>query len=628
MARLRARLGKLSAARWFALGGATLTVLLITSPVYLTKRSFGPDWTNALWLSWHQGVAIRDHGLPSLYLLADSRGLFEPFFAFYGGPLYGAIGAVSAALGNRPEVAFTLANLAVVAGAYAGMAWLGREIGGSRLARHVGAVVFVSSPYYVTDLYARGAFAELVALSAIPLALAAGVVLLRRPWTAQSVAAFAFALVVISGSHNLTLVWGTTLLVIIGGAAWLFMPAGHRPPIIRIVALVALAAVSVGINSWAFLFNALYNSKVLIGAGPGGTSWDVTSAFNAPKAILDPFRQQVTGSGTPGLSVAAPVFALLWAAATLWRGSDRVKQSPLWVRRLALVIGGGIVLIFVGIIWPWPWSWMPDPLNRVQFPYRLNGYLAILIAVLVPLTARLVAGRAPDAPDAVIAADATESGAVPRIGEGRRWGDPRWIASGLAVLVALSLTPGLLQAWSKINLKHPWSAKPNRETVFANGPGQSPTPSFYDQGSYRDAAEPVVAVRAKRHIDFPLPGPGGTRVDVTVKLPKGTAPISTNIAGGPYAVDISGVKRIGRTPDGLAVVQPLSASSTPTRIVISAKSGVRTLGWILTLVCFLAVAGLTTLLALRGRGGRRSAGATAQRAGVTVDDEPTSAPVA
>jgi hypothetical protein len=138
----------------------------------------------------------------------------------------------------------------------------------------------------------------------------------------------------------------------------------------------------------------------------------------------------------------------------------------------------------------------------------------------------------------------------------------------------------------------------------------------------------VVAVRAKRHIDFPLPGPGGTRVDVTVKLPKGTAPISTNIAGGPYAVDISGVKRIGRTPDGLAVVQPLSASSTPTRIVISAKSGVRTLGWILTLVCFLAVAGLTTLLALRGRGGRRSAGATAQRAGVTVDDEPTSAPVA
>ncbi|MCW2982596.1 MAG: 6-pyruvoyl-tetrahydropterin synthase related domain rane protein, partial [Conexibacter sp.] len=407
VAAVRARVTQTPRTTWWALAGAAAAVLLITSPIWLTKRGFGPDWSNGLWLTWHQGIAIRNSGLPSLYLLADTRGLFEPFFAFYGGPLYGSIGAVSALLGNRPEVAFVAANIVAVAGAYGGMVWLGREIGGSRLARHAGAVVFVTCPYYLTDLYARGAFAEFVALSSIPLALAAGLSLLRGPWRARSVIGFAVALVVLSGSHNLTLVWGTVLLLIIGAAAYAVLPVADRPPLLRLVALVALAAVAVGINSWAFIFNALYNKDVLIGSGPGGTDWHVTAAFNAPKALLDPFRQQVTGSGTPGLSVAAPVWALLWSGLVLWRGADRLREAPPVLRRLGLVLAGGLAFIFVTIIWPWPWTWMPDPLNRVQFPYRLNGYLAILAAMTVPLVSRLAAGNGRAEPEPPLAQGVT-----------------------------------------------------------------------------------------------------------------------------------------------------------------------------------------------------------------------------
>jgi hypothetical protein len=613
---LRARVLATPRSTWWATAGAFAVVLLMTSPVWMTKRGFAPDWSDALWMSWHQGVAIRNSGLPSLYLLADSRGVFEPFFGFYGGPLYGSIGAVSALLGNRPEVAFVLANIVAVSGAYGGMVWLGHQIGGSRLAQHLGAVVFISSPYYLTDLYARGAFAEFVALSSIPLVLAAGLSLLRGPWRARSVIAFAFAVTVLSGSHNLTLVWGTAVLLVLGVAAYLALPRVDRPPLLRLVALLALAAVAIGVNSWAFIFNLLYNKDTKIGSGPGGTIWTDMPPFNAPRALFDPFRQQ-TPSSTPGLTVAAPMWAIFWGWAVLWRASDRLREAPVAVRRLGLVMAGGVVLLLVLIMWPWVWSWMPDPLNRVQFPYRLNGYIAVLISMSVPLISRLAAGNGrpdpepplalgvtrPTAPSGARPAMPPAAGPVPAIIR-----DRPWVTKSLVALFFVSLIPGMLQAWSDINLKHAWAVHPNREAVFAHGPQVVPRPSFYDEGSYHDWSQPIVAnTDPKRRIDLPMPKPGGTKTSLTVLLP-GTLPVITNIAGGPYAVTISGpVKRLGRTADGLTVIRAARASRAPVTITASARGGaLRTLSWALTAVCALAIAGFAAFLALRDRRRRRA----------------------
>jgi hypothetical protein len=604
----RPRVPRPSRATWLWLGLGTLAVLAITSPVYLTKRSFGPDWTNALWLTWHQGIAIRDSGVPSLYLLADQRGLFEPFFAFYGGTLYGTIGAVSALLGNRPEVAFVGANIVAVGGAYGGMVWLGREIGASRLARHVGGIVFISSPYYLTDLYARGAFAEFVALSAIPLALASGLALLRRPWTARSVLGFALALVVLSGSHNLTLVWGATWLAIIGVLALIALPRGDRPQLLRLLALGALAAVAVGVNSWAFVINVLDSSKVLIGSGPGATAWEALRGFNAPKVVFDPFRQQVPGSGTPGLSVAAPVWAMLWAAVVAWRGYDRIAQAPRGLRRMAVVLVIGLILVFLTILLPAPWPHMPKPLNLIQFPYRLNGYVAVLVAALVPITARLLASGPDAEPE-----EAAPAGLPTVAGPPVALRDRRWVAHSLVVLALISLIPGVLQAWNRQNDSHGLGMRPNREAVFAKGPNVVPVPSWYDTGSYHDASAKLVTVPEGRHVDIPLPDPGSTRAEATLELPAGAAPISTNIAGGPYVVDVSGVEVLGRDGAGFMVVQREGRGGGPVTIVVKAKAGtLQVVRWGLTVVCFLAIVGLATFLALRDRRRRRKdAGAPA-----------------
>lgn len=557
----------------------TVVVLAITTPMWLTKRSFGPDWTSAMFMAWHEGVAIRNTGHPTLYLLAEGRGLFEPWYAFYGGPLFSAIGAVSALLGNRPEVAFVGANLALVGGAYYGMTWLGRELGGGRVARHVGAAVFVSSPYYLTDMYARGAFAETAALSAIPLLLASGIALLRRPWNARTVLAFALAVAVLSGSHNLTLVWATTLLLVIGAVALVALPAAERPPWRRIGAVLGLAALSVGVNAWALTFDALYNHRVKIGTAEAPTDWHSSERFNAPGRVFDPLRRSVKPSSSPGIVVASQVWALAWAIVVAWLARHRIARAPLALRRVALVLGGALVLLYLLVLLPWPWTIMPRPLNLIQFPYRINGYIAILVGALVPLVWRL-ASEAREA----------EPGAAAAGGARRRTGA---MAAGLGALAAVCFLPGIAQAWNKDNTSHGWSARPDREATFAHGPSVTPKPSFYDEGSYRDWSAPVVRVPAGRHILLPMPEPGANGTSAVLQLPPGDAPIVTNVVGGSYAVKLTGVRRIGRTADGRVVVAPPRDHDRPVRITATARGGlINPVRWGLSLACLLAVAAI------------------------------------
>lgn len=563
-----------SAPTLYGLLFGTVMVLAITTPLYLTKRSFGPDWTDAMFLAWHQGVAIANTGHPTLYLLAQDRGLFEPFYAFYGGPLYGGIGAVSALLGNRPELAFVGANVALVGLAYAGMVWLGRELGGGRIARHVGAAVFVSSPYYLTDVYARGAFAETAALSALPLLLASGIALLRRPWNARTVLAFALAVVVLSGSHNLTLAWGTAVIVVIGAVLIAVLPAERRPPWRRVVALFGFAVLAMGVNSWALLINVLYSGKVAI-AGGAPTDWHGSKAFNVPSVVFDPWRRAVPFSATPRLTVASQIWALVWAIVVAVLARHRIARAPQALRRTALVLVGGLVALYVLVLMAWPWDIMPKPLNLIQFPYRINGYIAIVVAALVPLTARLASG--------------TDGDAVPSA----RLRRPGLLAASLGLLAAVAFVPGVLQAWDKANDEHAWSVKPDREALFAQGPGVVPKPSFYDPGSYRDNSEPVIRVPASRHIDLPMPEPGANGTSAILRLPRGDAPISTNVVGGPYVVSINGVRRIGRTATNEVVVAPPRDHRGPVRITVTARGGsINAARWGLSLLCLLAVIGV------------------------------------
>jgi hypothetical protein len=148
--------------------------------MFATERSFGPDWSNHLWFLWVQGGQIRSGG-PSLFLHADPLGLFYPQYAFYGGTLYALGGALSALLDGRAVVAYLATWVVVFASAYGGMLWLGLLAGLRGWRAHAGALVVVTSAYFLTNLYARGVWPESMASSALILSVAAGLHLLRAP---------------------------------------------------------------------------------------------------------------------------------------------------------------------------------------------------------------------------------------------------------------------------------------------------------------------------------------------------------------------------------------------------------------------------------------------------------------
>src|SRR3954453_13789292 len=90
-----------------------------------------------------------------------------------------------------------------------GWGWLGRQAGLGGWVAHAPALIYVTAAYVLTNAYARGTWPELVATSAIPLVIAGGWWLLRAPrWRAGPVAAWVIAVVLFTGSHNLTLAWG------------------------------------------------------------------------------------------------------------------------------------------------------------------------------------------------------------------------------------------------------------------------------------------------------------------------------------------------------------------------------------------------------------------------------------
>src|SRR6516162_7592847 len=200
---------------------ATLVVLLIASPLLFTSDGFAPDFTNDIWFAGYQEHAIAAHLHPTLFLHTQQNGVFYPLFAFYGGTLFALTGALAAVLGGSTVLAFEVMTLAAIAAAYGGLFWLARQLGVEGVLAHAPAIVFVTSAYYVTDLYGKAAWAEFMAVSALPLLLAASLRLVRGRWRAGPVACLVVASVVFSGSHNITLLWGSALALLALACYWL-----------------------------------------------------------------------------------------------------------------------------------------------------------------------------------------------------------------------------------------------------------------------------------------------------------------------------------------------------------------------------------------------------------------------
>jgi hypothetical protein len=577
-------------------------VLIVAAPLLFTSSGFGLDFTNHLWLSWVEGTELAHAGHPSYFLNAHNIGVFYPWFAFYGGTLYTLTGGISDLLGGQPIAAYIAVTTLAIAASYGGVVSLGRSFGLRGLPAHAPALAVVTSAYYVTNLYGRGAWTEFMAVAAIAPLLASAVHLARaRVWRPWPVLVFVTSAVVFSGSHNITLLWGTTVVALALLVIWLALGLPRTLPFGRLTMLAGLGLAGVAVNAWYLIPDITY-AKDVAAHLEVAESGALATFFDTPAVLFDPLRAVPTESTTPALFVQVPIWFLAWglvAGATLmWRRSSAWQLRRAWLSAVVLIAA----LLAMIMITPF-WAHVPYPFNEIQFPYRLGSYLFYAVGALVLTGALALQQASRSGASAQAAAQASaQAGAGTRTVAALRW--------TLAGVCAVSVALCVWQEWVPNTLFNGLSYS-NRADALASV--NTLPRSWYDPLSYADVQGPSVSVPSGRQMIIQPGSVHGDRYEGWLEAPSGSAPIQTNIAGGSYLVHVSGVKVVGRGVRGLAVVRREEEGVGPVHVVVEvAHSTTIELSWLISLLgcaCVLATFAWTGFRQLRQRRSRATAAA-------------------
>jgi hypothetical protein len=567
-----------------ALAGLVMLFVILTLswPMITTDSGMAQDWPNHLWYVWRQSLTIRSDGLPSIFLNSGGA-VFYPFYGFYGGSLYSLGGTLSLLLGNAPVKAYVLAWMLGLAAAYGGLYWLARMAGVGRWLSHAPALVYVTSPYIITLIYARGAWPEFMATSFIPLFVAASVQVLHdgRLRLGPSVA-LALSTFVLTGSHNITLLWGSTFIALIFLAVIILIPAVRRlltPANVMRLCLVAVP--SALLNAWFLIPAIAYGSRTRI----GGVDWNgLLSLTSVVTSVGRLFTLSRGTSVTPGpgiayqpdFSLALPVLPIAWVLVgvtlTMARGW---RSNNLGFRRL-LGICAGVGLLFGLLLTNWRLiSDLPGPYHLVQFPYRLETY--VLLAMSGAMICVLALERA----------DATTHA---------------WRALLVGVVT-----------FSAIGAIEQVAAHPNRFPTrnFVFDARHQPPASSRDTGDYSDATLPVIPDAGAAVAEFPQ-NVHDDRVAATFAVDPSQTLVRSNIRAAPYLVQVVGARILGRTQDGFMMLRLPSGHPRLVNLVVKRAASVPVqLGRALSVTAALALVALLCAGAFRRvRRGRRTAEST------------------
>jgi hypothetical protein len=536
---------RLRIAPWLArlsasvLAGAVIAFL--AWPVLFTSSWLGGDWGLHLWYLWREGLAFRANHEPSLFL-DYGGGVFYPLYAFYGGTIY-ALGGLLGVLLGSPATAYTLTYALCFAAAYGGWYWLGRGAGLGLWLAQVPGLVFITSSYYLTDLYARGDWTEFVAVSTIPLLVASGLdVLLAERLSLRSASLLAASALVFYGAHNISMLWGTSVMAALSLAVVVAIPQARRRVTRRGALRVALVAgPAVLLDSWYLLPAIAYGRRTTIAATYGYAHVLRATRFMVAARHLFTFSRASVSPVSPDFVVALPLLALAWAAAGVVVCARRGRRDP-WSRALlvfalaALLIG--LIMTHVGLELA-----LPAPYAVIQFEYRLETYVLLcLCAAILAILVVMTRGRPP---------------------WWRLW---RW-----------SLVPVLAaSAIGAIEQVDAYPHNSNRARVLASdslpsggGPEPNRDNARASQTDYDDTSLPLLDVPSAPLVEFPATAVHGDSLTARIDAPAGSL-VRSNLAAAPYLVTVSGASIVGRDARGFMVLR-MGAGATAAGAQITIK---------------------------------------------------------
>jgi hypothetical protein len=485
-------------------------------PMIFTSSGFEADWTHHLWFLWRQGVMIEHNHWPSLFL-NNGGAVYYPLYTFYGGTAYALFGALSVVLGQAPLVAYVISYMAGFAASFGGLYKLARMAGLGRWYACVPGLLFITSPYYLTLIYARGDWPEFLGVSSIPLVVAAGLqVLLAERLSLRWAFALALSTVVLFGSHNLTMLWAVTALVITAAALLVAVPRARQlvrfSRLLRVAAIVVPAAL---VNAWYLLPAIAYQNHISIAATFEFVRYVRGSIKFVSFARLFTLSRATVARKGPDFALSLPVLAVAWVllsmvVSCILKG-DRVWRAVLWTFA-AVGLGFGILMTHAGLVLD-----LPRPYTLIQFSYRLETY--VLLATCAAVTAALALARTWP----------------------RAW-RRAWSAIAIAVVVV-----GGVGGFQQVNAYPRGTGEhdiviPDRYFVF--NPKTQP-PFSGGLVDYSDSSLPVVELPSiKAAVEFP-PEIYNETVTEPISVPAGT-PLYTDLSGGPYLVKVDGARVLGR----------------------------------------------------------------------------------
>jgi hypothetical protein len=374
--------------------GAAALILLLARPLIFGGTDRGRDYYGHLWYIAHEAGSWRANGVPSLFA-HDGLQVFNPHYGFYGGTLFAVAGALAAVLGSA-KVAYVVMWLLGFAAAYGGWYWLARMAGLGRWWSHIPGALFISGPYYLSNVFLRADWPEFTAVSMAPLLIASGLDVLRadrlRPGPAV---ALAVSVLLFTGSHNITLLWGTTVLILVGAALCAAVPAARQQVTqagIRRIACVVIPAVAV--NAWFLLPDIAYQSQTYI-ASTDELWKQYLRGFDeyVDWGHLLPLNRASASWANPTFALELPVLAVVWAALTV--PVLRSSLSSVWSRTL-LVLLAAVATLTIVMTTATILLALPRIYRLVQFSFRIESYVLLATSGAVLAGLALAARATPN----------------------------------------------------------------------------------------------------------------------------------------------------------------------------------------------------------------------------------------
>ncbi len=329
--------------------------------------------------------ALREGQFPIRVAPRQLDGVRYPIFQYYANFPYTVTGALGV-IGVNPYLAWKLAMLAALT---TGGAFV--YLSAYRLTRRVpaamaGGVVFVVAPYVFTDLNARGAFAELVALNLLPVAFYATHRCFASP-RLRYVLACAVAWTCVGMSHNITYLYGVVFL----GLLFASMLGRRRRSLGRLARLASAGGLHAMLMSW-YVVPQLSSLPLIEMYGQSFSPYEA-AWLGSLDVLLASGPRSPAGSTTPnlGLQVGWAVLAGAGLATLglLYPGRSRRRIKPITLRLL--------VLFAAAFFAAWSpvdfWKHLPKTFWFIQFPYRMLVFTTFIGSLLVTCGITLCFGR-------------------------------------------------------------------------------------------------------------------------------------------------------------------------------------------------------------------------------------------